>query len=457
MLPLEAQSSHGVGLIDGTIPLIQYTRYASEFEEIGALGKGGFGSVFQCRNALDKRDYAIKKVLIRCDAKLPQIEFSRRLKRTLREVKSLASLDHSNIVRYYTAWLELEQANHNDNNHSVTSTSQRYILYIQMQFCSQKTLADFLSNEEARKGPSGSSIGGVDIPYALNLFLQTCQGVKHVHTQCLIHRDLKPNNVFIDDTGAVKVGDFGLSRESSDNSGESEAETALTGAENYSYNGDITAGVGTRSYASPEQMKGGSDYDSSTDIYSLGIILFELCFPMYTGMERNIVLTKLRNHILPDQWMESVAVDFPKLHTLLLSMISNKPEDRPDAAAVVRTVQSILEGFTISSLDRRDYEGSILLRVETLFRENGLHQTMDLLRQAALPVLIDIVQYGLRSGTNQGEMKSIMEFAIVPRPQQEEKDATKCSPSSIGELLVKTLSDNPQVLLIRQVSATKYT
>ena len=447
MLPLEAQSSHGVGLIDGTIPLIQYTRYASEFEEIGALGKGGFGSVFQCRNALDKRDYAIKKVLIRCDAKLPQIEFSRRLKRTLREVKSLASLDHSNIVRYYTAWLELEQANHNDNNHSVvgpcsdyylmspslgndfsenrsptwkkniltnpfgsggglpsvldhsfsssrdddrvipgiseelddigfvfdrsegekpctnpdlrkveatidestsrtdalfprsnrlnygtafqsfrssqssveessvgwsresinqsdttgeenksksnsatkesttaaeTSTSQRYILYIQMQFCSQKTLADFLSNEEARKGPSGSSIGGVDIPYALNLFLQTCQGVKHVHTQCLIHRDLKPNNVFIDDTGAVKVGDFGLSRESSDNSGESEAEPALTGAENYSYNGDITAGVGTRSYASPEQMKGGSDYDSSTDIYSLGIILFELCFPMYT-------------------------------------------------------------------------------------------------------------------------------------------------------------------------------
>jgi hypothetical protein len=174
-------------------------------------------------------------------------------------------------------------------------------------------------------------------------------------------------------------------------------------------------------------------------------------------MERNIVLTKLRNHILPDQWMESVAVDFPKLHTLLFSMISNKPEDRPDAAAVVRTVQSILEGFTISSLDRRDYEGSILLRVETLFRENGLHQTMDLLRQAALPVLIDIVQYGLRSGTNQGQMKSIMEFAIVPRPQQEEKDPSKCSPSSIGELLVKTLSDNQQVLLIRQVSATKYT
>jgi serine/threonine protein kinase len=47
-------------------------------------------------------------------------------------------------------------------------------------------------------------------------------------------------------------------------------------------NRDITAGVGTRSYASPEQMKGGSEYDSSTDIFSLGIILFELCYPMTT-------------------------------------------------------------------------------------------------------------------------------------------------------------------------------
>lgn len=172
-------------------------------------------------------------------------------------------------------------------------------------------------------------------------------------------------------------------------------------------------------------------------------------------MERNIVLSKLRNHIFPDQWMDTVAIDFPTLHSLLLSMISNKPGDRPTAHAVVQRIQSILEGFTISSLDKRDYEGSILLRVEIMFRENGLHQTMDLLRQAALPNLIDIVQYGLRSSTNNGGMKSIMEFAIVLRPEQPE-DAPECSPARVGELLVNTLSENPQVLLIRQVSATKY-
>jgi serine/threonine protein kinase len=99
--------------------------------------------------------------------------------------------------------------------------------------------------------------------------------------QGLIHRDLKPNNCFIDDSGAVKVGDFGLSRESSDPNNREEADTELKNPTVID-NSDITAGVGTRSYASPEQMKGGSEYDSSTDIYSLGIILFELCYPMYT-------------------------------------------------------------------------------------------------------------------------------------------------------------------------------
>ena len=172
-------------------------------------------------------------------------------------------------------------------------------------------------------------------------------------------------------------------------------------------------------------------------------------------MERNIVLSKLRNHILPDQWDSTVAVDFPTLQSLLLSMISNNPGDRPSAQDVVQQIQSILEGFTISSLDKRDSEGSILLRVEIMFRENGMHQTMDLLREAALPNIIEIVQYGLRSSTINGEMKSIMEFEVVLQSEQP-KDAPERSPALLGESLVSTLSKNPEVLLIRQVSAAKY-
>jgi serine/threonine protein kinase len=76
-------------------------------------------------------------------------------------------------------------------------TSVRYILYIQMQYCSQKTLADFLSNADARKNSHAISNTAVDIPHALTLFLGIMQGVEHVHSQGLIHRDLKPNNWYV--------------------------------------------------------------------------------------------------------------------------------------------------------------------------------------------------------------------------------------------------------------------
>lgn len=101
--------------IDG-VPLVRYSRYRSEFKELSALGRGGFGTVFKCENALDSREYAIKKVWIKSqmlDGKVTK-HFSQKLHRVLREVKILALLDHPNIVRYYTAWLEVD----NESSHT---------------------------------------------------------------------------------------------------------------------------------------------------------------------------------------------------------------------------------------------------------------------------------------------------------------------------------------------------
>lgn len=100
--------------IDG-VPLVRYSRYRSEFKELSALGRGGFGTVFKCENALDSREYAIKKIWIKSqvmdDGKVTK-HFSQKLHRVLREVKILALLDHPNIVRYYTAWLEVDNEDH---------------------------------------------------------------------------------------------------------------------------------------------------------------------------------------------------------------------------------------------------------------------------------------------------------------------------------------------------------
>lgn len=88
--------------IDG-IPLVTYPRYQSEFDQRNPLGRGGFGTVFQCENALDGSQYAIKKIRIKSQLDLDgnvTKRFSQKLHRVLREVKILALLDHPNIVRY---------------------------------------------------------------------------------------------------------------------------------------------------------------------------------------------------------------------------------------------------------------------------------------------------------------------------------------------------------------------
>jgi hypothetical protein len=167
-------------------------------------------------------------------------------------------------------------------------------------------------------------------------------------------------------------------------------------------------------------------------------------------MERHIVFNKLRNHMFPDQWLADVKPTFPTLHPLLLSMITNRPSDRPSAETVARRIQSILEEFTITSLDKHHYEGSILLRVEAKPREDVLTYTIQLIKDAAAPDAVEIVQYGLRGGTN----KAIMEFAIASAETRQDGPSPT---SALGSTIVSRMGKCQDILLIRQISATKYT
>ena len=161
-------------------------------------------------------------------------------------------------------------------------------------------------------------------------------------------------------------------------------------------------------------------------------------------MERTIVLTKLRNHEFPESWMTTIEPTFPTLHSLLKEMISHTPGDRPTAETVVRSIQSILEGYTISSIDKQHHDTAVLLRVEAKSRQDVLRHTMDRISEAAAPESIEIVQYGLRGGNN----RAIMEFAIT--------SSTLADRSKLGSLLVDKLNEDENILLIRQVSGTKH-
>jgi hypothetical protein len=179
-------------------------------------------------------------------------------------------------------------------------------------------------------------------------------------------------------------------------------------------------------------------------VHSIPLQLTLLRVLLAQGMERNIVLSNLRKHIFPDSWVERTIPEFPTLHDLLLSMISNNPESRPTAEEVVHRIETILEAYTVSSLDKKHHDGSILLRVETLPREDVLRHTMELVKEAALPEKIQIVQYGLRGGEN----KQIMEFAVVPELRD---DGIVCCKAGLGNTLVRRLREDENVLLIREV------
>jgi len=312
----------------------------------------------------------------------------------------------------------------------------RHILYIQMQLCSVRTLADFLANHEARIGSISPSLAqanhyAVDIPLALRLFKQISNGVKYVHKQGLIHRDLKPQNCFIDEAGNVKVGDFGLSRENSNaHDAIIEYDSDLDEEDNLvkpiiMVDAENTAGVGTRAYASPEQMRG-SKYDSSTDIYSLGIILFEMCYPMYTAMERYERFSDIRKGTFPAYWISSVKNTFPSIHDLLVRMMSESSSKRPSAAAVFDEIDLLLSAYSVQSLDKAWGEkGAILLRVEAEDHPGILSDAMRLIKEAAPSATI--LQYGLRGQAS----KAIMEFALEAL-NPEEDIAEKISSALVG-------------------------
>lgn len=260
----------------------------------------------------------------------------------------------------------------------------------------------------------------------------------------------------------VKVGDFGLSRESSSDEKMAQKTEIVQVQKRRDTREDHTAGVGTRSYASPEQMNG-SDYDSSTDVYSLGIMLFELLYPMSTSMERQKCLSRLRERTVPEDWENAVGKAFPSMQDLLICMLSGNPSDRPTADSVARHVQNVLGEFTILSLDKHHYNNipdMVLLRIEAEHRDNALQHTMQLIRDESIAAdaPVDIVQYGMRSSSTSAagndKPAAIMEFALRYSSSVAEGRASHHRSASD---LVRKLEGRAEIYTARQVSGASST
>ncbi|KAI1316493.1 hypothetical protein EDD11_009906 [Mortierella claussenii] len=202
-------------------------------------------------------------------------------------------------------------------------------LYIQMEYCERQTLKDLIDI-------------GVDTDDGWRLFRQILEGLVHIHSQGMIHRDLKPVNIFLDANGDVKIGDFGLATSNAqvinDLKTQSQAVTEtimMSRSTSYDRAHDdglsLTTGVGTVFYVSPEVLNGAANgvrYNTKADMYSLGIIFFEMCYPLTTGMERAMTLRSLQQPeiIFPKEFpMDKMAAQAQVIRALLNHNLKERP------------------------------------------------------------------------------------------------------------------------------------
>ncbi|XP_069986045.1 eIF-2-alpha kinase GCN2 isoform X2 [Penaeus vannamei] len=421
-------------------------RIEKEYKILEFLGKGGFGHVFKVRNTVDDREYAVKRIPLH-----EQSDSVR--KKIIREVKLLSSLNHENVVRYYTSWIEdlvqeseedqkvldessssseseessvnvtisqvtsasdtpedsssfakcLEQKaqveesewsvifydgvdhasysrandteesdddddddwlmgslgpmlqdsdddmydddkmkdeDFSDSQDSVIETDyvdetdavpssrqfKKQYLFIQMQLCEKNTLRQAINEHLC-----------MDSDRKWRLFRELVNGLDYIHSQGLIHRDLKPGNIFLDMDDHVKIGDFGLA---------TAAIKAKTTAGvipkmdvDDTKDSALTSQIGTTFYVAPEvnKSKGKVSYTNKVDIYSLGVIFFEMAHPpLTTGMERAKVLFNLRKPEIdiPEEFIVKKNANSVELIKWLLQ---HDPQQRPSTGDILKS------------------------------------------------------------------------------------------------------------------------
>ena len=196
-----------------------------ELEILDLVGRGGMGAVYKVRQKNLDRIVALKVFLYRSD----DPEFAARFQR---EARALAKLRHPNIV-------------------SVHDIGKREFLhYLIMEFVDGVNLRE-LTHEERLKPE-----------VALQMVPQLCDALQYAHDQGVIHRDIKPENLLLDVNGNIRIADFGLAK--------------MTGNVN---NGTLTHTqqvMGTLNYMAPEQRERPTEVDHRADIYSLGVVIYEL-------------------------------------------------------------------------------------------------------------------------------------------------------------------------------------
>jgi len=211
----------------------------AQYTIVSKIGEGGMGEVYRARDAKLGRDVAIKVL----PASLS--ENADRLNRFEQEAQAAGALNHPNILSIF---------------HIGTHEGAPYIV------------SELLEGETLRER-LGTHASGVLLPQrkVIDYALQIAKGLAAAHEKGIVHRDIKPDNIFITHDGRVKILDFGIAKLT----GNSDGRQSQTEVPTRKVNTDPGTVMGTMGYMSPEQLKGQS-VDHRSDIFSFGAILYEM-------------------------------------------------------------------------------------------------------------------------------------------------------------------------------------
>ncbi|XP_054874387.1 eukaryotic translation initiation factor 2-alpha kinase 3-like isoform X2 [Amphiprion ocellaris] len=285
------------------------------------LGRGGYGQVYQVKHKLLNQPFAVKIVPFN--------------EKALREAKAISDLNHPHIVRCFSVWVEdsgypWDSTYDSSSSSQSTSDSSGKLLYIQMEPCDRKTLREWIDDMNERRSQGDSERREKSLTIAQQIF----SAVEYIHSKKLIHRDLKPSNIMFGQDGKVKIGDFGLVTDETDDSGELMKRTV---------------NKGTPNYMAPEQ-EANKPYDRKVDIFPLGLIYFELLWKISTYHERNGIWKHIRERKLPKEF----AHRFTEEHLIIMPLLSVEPQDRPEASKVKMDLEEFSRKLISQKTERRD-------------------------------------------------------------------------------------------------------
>ena len=377
------------------------------YEVIALIGAGGMGEVYRARDTRLGRDVALK-ILTGAATGDPE-----RQARFEREARAVAALSHPNIVAIYSFGIE------------------NGLAYAAIEWLEGRTLRQELAH------------GSLPVRRVLDLGAQIALGLAAAHDKGVIHRDLKPENIFITPEGLVKLLDFGLARIASDSF---PTLTPETGAPL-----ETGAGVllGSAGYMSPEQVSG-SSADSRSDVFSLGVVLFEMLTGHCAFRRDSVVETwnaTLKDGAPPITTFTSGVPD--SLERIVMRCLEKSPAERFQSARDL--------AFALSQLTALS---SIVPAAEAGFSPNAVKDRW--WPAAAATLILGVVLFGAslihHSSTAAPRQESVVTFTIPAPPDTTLANvpARMLAISPNGDRVVFAVTkDGRRELWVRYLASTK--